>query len=76
MDTAAAPAGERPPLAGYDKILHALRAAHPHWWIWYVPCSGGEIRWCARPNPGLSCGSPEDLEDEIAEAEKEWAAEG
>jgi len=75
MDTTT-PANGLLPLAAYDKTLDALRAAHPRWWIWYVPLSGGEIRWCARPNPGLSCGSPKDLEDEIAEAEKEWAEQG
>jgi hypothetical protein len=59
-------------LTDLDQIKHDLEARYPGWQIWYVP---GSVQpgatWCARPHPLLNAASPEDLAEEIEEADRE-----
>jgi hypothetical protein len=63
--------GARPNLNILDKLRMEVEARNPGWHIWYVPTSLGPVSWCARPLPGLVCGSPEELEQAIAEVRLE-----
>jgi hypothetical protein len=56
---------------GLDQQKAELERTHPGWWIWYVPAMTG-VDWCARPHPGLTEHSPEDLQKAISEAEADW----
>jgi hypothetical protein len=53
---------------GLDQAKAELEDANPGWQVWYVPHLNGTT-WCARPEPGLSEDSPEDLQKAIREAE-------
>jgi hypothetical protein len=44
-----------------DAIRDDRAERFPGWLIWYVPHSTGRsATWCARPEPLLNAGSPED----------------
>ena len=49
-------------LTDLDAIRDQLAQRFPGWLIWYVPRATGKgATWCARPEPLLNAGTPEDL---------------
>ena len=58
-----------------EQQLVILRANHPGWDVWFVPCWPNYIVWCARPvgHPvaTINADSPESLVDAIRQQEQD-----
>jgi len=55
----------------HDDRLRDLRDRFPGWRIWYVPCYGKGLTWCAQPLPHLEADSAEHLAEYIADAHQD-----
>jgi hypothetical protein len=58
-----------------DQMKAELQKRFPGWNIWYVPCYGGTVTWCAQPLPVINSDSPEHLAEEILHAHEGAAGE-
>jgi|GEM_PF-3525550 len=55
----------------HDDKLQELRARFPGWHLWFVPCYGKGLTWCAQPLPQLEAGSAEHLAEYIKDAHQD-----